>query len=154
MTEFDIIEVARQTTAVVKDRVPMAGLRDFFDRAYHEVFAALGQRGAQPAGPPFGYYPAKPGETVEVEAGVPVAEPIQPTGNVVPSTLPGGTRVAHGVHVGPYEQLAGTYEELMAWVGQQGLTLAEGMWECYLSDPQAEPDPATWRTEIFWPLAD
>jgi AraC family transcriptional regulator len=26
------------------------------------------------------------------------------------------------------------------------------MWETYLSDPTVEPDPATWRTEIVWPL--
>jgi hypothetical protein len=31
--------------------------------------------------------------------------------------------------------------------------MAEGMWESYLSDPSAEPDPATWRTQLTWPLA-
>lgn len=30
---------------------------------------------------------------------------------------------------------------------------AAGMWECYLSDPDVEPDPATWRTLIVCPLA-
>jgi hypothetical protein len=27
------------------------------------------------------------------------------------------------------------------------------VWEVYLSQPQAEPDPSTWRTRIVWPLA-
>lgn len=27
------------------------------------------------------------------------------------------------------------------------------MWESYLSDPVAEPDPATWRTRIMWSVA-
>lgn len=153
MTEFRIRDVTEQPTAVVKGHVPMAELRGFFDRAYRQVFTAVGQQGVQPAGPPFGYYPAKPGEMVEVEAGCPVATGIEAAGEVVPSRLPGG-RVVHGVHVGPYEKLAETYGELMAWVAQEGLTLAEGMWESYLSDPMHEPDPATWRTEIFWPLAD
>jgi len=27
------------------------------------------------------------------------------------------------------------------------------MWEYYLSDPAAEPDPATWKTLIIWPVA-
>lgn len=153
MTDFDIVDVTEQPTAVVKGRMAMAELRNFFDSAYGQVFAAVGQQGAQPAGPPFGYYPAKPGEFVEVEAGVPVTRPITAVGNVESGTLPAG-RAVHGVHVGPYEQLTETYGDLLAWVAQQGLTLAEGMWECYLSDPAAEPDPATWRTEIFWPLAD
>ena len=26
------------------------------------------------------------------------------------------------------------------------------MWEIYWSDPEAEPDPATWRTEILVPI--
>ena len=41
----------------------------------------------------------------------------------------------------------------MSWTTDEGLVLAEGMWESYLSDPDAEPDPATWRTLIVWPLA-
>lgn len=153
MPEFDITEVPEQPTAVVKAHIPMAQLKDLFDRAYGQVFAAIGKQGVQFAGPPFGYYPSKPAETVEVEVGVPVAGPFQADGDVVPGHLPGG-RVVHGMHVGPYENLAQTYEALMAWVTEQGHTLAAGMWESYLSDPQAEPDPATWRTEIFWPLAD
>jgi hypothetical protein len=28
------------------------------------------------------------------------------------------------------------------------------MWESYLTDPGAEPDPETWRTLISWPRAD
>jgi hypothetical protein len=27
------------------------------------------------------------------------------------------------------------------------------MWEYYLSDPAAEPDPAKWKTLIVWPVA-
>jgi effector-binding domain-containing protein len=45
-----------------------------------------------------------------------------------------------------------TYAELQEWMAEQGLRPATLMWECYLSDPRAEPDPAAWRTEIFWPL--
>ena len=67
-------------------------------------------------------------------------------------SLPGGQAVV-GTHVGPYDQLEGTYGELMTWVKLEGLELAEGMWEQYVSDPAAEPDPATWRTLIVWPLA-
>jgi effector-binding domain-containing protein len=92
-----------------------------------------------------------PAETVEVVVGFPVAGPIAAQGEVVPFELPGG-RVVTGTHVGPYDTLTNTYEELTAWTQAEGLTLAEGMWESYLSDPSAEPDPATWRTQVVWPL--
>jgi hypothetical protein len=32
-----------------------------------------------------------------------------------------------------------------------GGELAGNAWEVYLSDPSAQPDPATWRTEIVQP---
>lgn len=32
--------------------------------------------------------------------------------------------------------------------GQVCSRCTAGMWECYLSDPQTEPDPVTWRTRI------
>jgi effector-binding domain-containing protein len=130
----------------------MADLRTVFDRAFPQVLRVLGEQGAQPAGPPFGFYPRAPTDTVEVVVGFPVASPIVAEGDVVPFELPGG-RVVTGTHVGPYEELDTTYEQLVAWVAAENLELGTGMWERYLSDPSAEPDPATWRTEIVWPLA-
>jgi hypothetical protein len=32
------------------------------------------------------------------------------------------------------------------------LTNGLRVWETYLSDPDMEPDPATWRTLIVWPV--
>jgi effector-binding domain-containing protein len=130
----------------------MAALRTVFDRGFPEVTRAVEAQGAPITGPPFGFYPRMPDDTVAVVVGFPVAEPIAADGDVEPFELPGG-RVVTGTHVGPYEALARTYEQLVAWAGAEGLTLAEGMWESYLSDPGAEPDPSTWRTLIVWPLA-
>jgi effector-binding domain-containing protein len=113
---------------------------------------AVATQGVAITGPPFGFYPRMPSDTVEVVVGFPVAAPIAADGEVEPFTLPGG-RAVTATHVGPYEELENTYAELLAWTTAEGLTLAEGMWESYLSDPSAEPDPSTWRTLIVWPLA-
>jgi effector-binding domain-containing protein len=40
------------------------------------------------------------------------------------------------------------YQALASWVSEHGGELAGDAWEVYLSDPSAQPDPATWRTEI------
>jgi effector-binding domain-containing protein len=149
---FEIVELSARPTAVVRARVPMAELPGLFDRAFHGVSAALTAQGVGIVGPPFGYYPSMPGETVEVEAGFPVAKAIESDGEVVPGELPGG-RVARGMHIGPYDTLASTYAALEEWITRQGLQPGGGMWECYLTDPSSEPDPARWRTEIFCPVA-
>jgi effector-binding domain-containing protein len=130
----------------------MAELRDVFDRGFAAVMQAVQSQGVAIVGPPFGYYPRMPGETVSVLVGFPVSPAIKAQGDVEPFELPGGP-VVTGTHVGPYEALAQTYGQLMSWTADAGLTLAEGMWESYLSDPSAEPDPNTWRTLIVWPLA-
>ena len=36
---------------------------------------------------------------------------------------------------------------------QNGLAPGGAPWEYYVTDPAAHPDPADWRTEIFWPVA-
>jgi effector-binding domain-containing protein len=107
----------------------------------------------QIVGPPFGFYPRMPSDTVVVEAGFPVSGPARADGEAHPFTLPGG-QVVRVVHVGPYDTMERTYSQLLSWMAAEGLRPAAGMWENYLSDPEAEPDPATWRTMIFWPLAD
>ncbi len=30
---------------------------------------------------------------------------------------------------------------------------AAAPWESYVTDPAQHPDPADWRTEVYWPLA-
>jgi effector-binding domain-containing protein len=151
VTDFEVVEVAPIAAAAVQAEVPMSELRGFFDRGFGMVIEAITKQGLRPAGPPFGFYPSMPGETVAVAVGFPVSGTFVADGEVVPFELPGG-RVIRGVHVGPYEDLQRTYGELLAFAGAQGLELATGMWETYLSDPSAEPDPSTWRTEVTWPV--
>jgi effector-binding domain-containing protein len=152
VTEYELLELPPQTTAVIRARLPMAELPGLFERAFREVWALLAAQHVEATGPPFGFYPSMPGELVEVEAGFPVGRRIEPAGDVVPGELPGG-RVVKALHVGPYETLPATYGALQRWMAEQGLEPAAGPWEHYLSDPSREPDPATWRTQIFWPVA-
>ena len=130
----------------------MTGLTEFFGRAFAETLAALTAQGVSPTGPPFGKYYGAPTDVVDVEAGFPVASPITPTGEVVSGVLPGG-KVVEAIHVGPYDTMHTTYEELERFAADSGVKPGDVMWESYLSDPATEPDPATWRTQICWPVA-
>ena len=151
MPDFELIQRAEQPTAVVHERVPMKDLPQFFQRAFGEVFRAMQAQGIAPVGAPFALYFGMPTDTVEVEAGFPVQRPLADAGAVHPGKLPPG-KCAHATHVGPYDTMTRTYDALMHWVQAQHLVPHDEMWEVYLSDPQREPDPKTWRTEIFWPV--
>lgn len=150
LSDFALKEIEPRHAAVIRAEVPMAELRDVFDRGFHAVMSAVQASGAQIIGPPFGFYPRMPSETVEVLVGFPVDRAIALAGDVEPFTLPGGT-VLTGVHVGPYETMMETYDQLMAWVKREGIELGPAMWETYLTDPGEAP-PSEWRTELYWPV--
>ena len=151
MTEIRIVDLEQQPTAVVSEQVPMDALTEFFGRAFSTVMEVTGRQGVMVTGPPFALYPGVPTETIAVEAGFPTTAVVEADGDVRPGVLPAG-RAAEAVHVGPYDTLSQTYEEIMRWVVDQGLTSGWDMWEQYLTDPGSEPDPATWRTRVFCPV--
>jgi len=152
MPTFTVETIDSQPAAVVRAEVPMDELRSVFDRGFGAVMRVAQAQGVAITGPPFGFYPRMPTDTVEVVVGFPVSAPVAPDGDVTPFELPGG-RVVTGLHVGPYESLESTYRELTEWAAAEGHQLAGQMWESYLTDPRAQPDPATWQTRITWPLA-
>lgn len=150
-TSPEIVELAAQEAIAVRGEVAMAELADVFGRAFAEAARAAAAAGVEIVGPPFGYYPEAPTDVVVVEAGFPVSARVEPDGDAHPMVLPGG-RAVQALHVGPYDTMEQTYGALRSWMAAHGLHPANAMWESYLSDPEAEPDPATWRTRIVWPL--
>jgi effector-binding domain-containing protein len=90
--------------------------------------------------------------TFDMEIGVPVSEPVEPAGRVMPGELPAGT-VARTVYHGGFEGLGGGWSELDAWVAANGHAPAPDLWECYVAGPESGSDPAAWRTELNRPLA-
>ncbi len=152
MTTFTVETIDRQPAAVVRAEVPIDDIRTVFDRGFRQVMRVAEAQGVAITGPPFGFYPRMPTDTVEVVVGFPVSTAITPEGDVTPFELPGG-RVVTGVHTGPYESLEASYRDLTKWAAAAGHPLAAHMWESYLTDPTAQPDPATWQTRMTWPLA-
>ncbi len=148
----EIVELEPQEAIAVRGDVAITDLPAFFARAFHEAAEAANAAGVEIIGPPFAFYPTMPTATVAVEAGFPLSARAEASGNAHPFVLPGG-RVVQVVHVGPYDTMEKTYTALQTWMAEHRLEPAVGMWECYLSDPQVERDPATWRTRIVWPIA-
>lgn len=104
----------------------------------------------QVAGPPFAHYKSM-GEPMELEAGIPIDEPIPEGEGVCVGELPGGS-VLVTVHIGPYDKLDDAYDALMAFADEHELTPVGTVWESYWTDPGAELDPDNWKTEVFMPL--
>ncbi|MBF6465346.1 MerR family transcriptional regulator [Nocardia beijingensis] len=62
-------------------------------------------------------------------------------------------RFAVAVHEGPFEDFDRTYGALGSHVAEHDVALAEPIREMYLVGPDVSDDPATYRTEVCWPIA-
>jgi len=148
---MEIRDIRPRETAVIHVDVPVDMLPTAIGEAIGEIERHMAEAGVEVAGPPFVRYLNFGPLRILAEIGLPVWRPAPHVGRVFPARLPGG-RVASVVHEGPYERLAATYVRLQAWLDDAGLRGTGPMWEVYWSDPEAEPDPATWRTEILMPV--
>ena len=146
-------EYPEQVTAVVTGVVPMAELRNFFDRAFQELSRYVAEGGIDPAGPALALYRGVPGETVDVEVGFPVRGQVAPSGPVVAGRIP-ASRVVTCVHRGDYDGLGASWTRLAEWAQEHELVLTDRMWEVYVTEPRPGADPADMVTRLFWALRE
>jgi len=157
-----IEERAAQHYAGIQATVPMDGISAAVDQAFPELFGWLAGTGTAPAGPPFIRFLVIDMEALlQLELGVPVAEPIAESGRIQPGVLPAGRYVVLR-HIGPYDGLIDANAALQQWAQDHGLefdmrdTPEGSAWgsrfEQYNTDPSAEPDPAKWETDVAYML--
>lgn len=144
-------ELAEQATAVVRATLAVSEIKTFLGHAFGNVAGALAAQRTPPAGPPFARYRQLGGQRFDVEAGFPTAGGISPSGEVVMSSLPAGP-AAVMTYIGPYEKMQAAYGAIVAWIAERGGQPTGDAWEIYFSDPEQEPDPQKWRTDIVMPF--
>jgi effector-binding domain-containing protein len=163
MADPQVLARPEQPYVGIRRTVTMDTIRSIADRI-PVLIGWLGQRGIAPAGAPFLRYRVIDMEReLDIEAGVPVAEPVDGEGEVSPGTLPAG-RYATATHVGPYDGLVDATAALLTWADDQGLEFdvrdspAGDVWGCRLeifnTNPVEEPDPARQETVLAFRLAD
>jgi len=150
-------ELTAQPVLVVRRRVKRSEIAGALAEIYPHIFQYAQQSGIALAGPPMArYLDWGPGLTT-IEAGFPVAAPAKGSETaggvaILSDTLPAGP-AATTIHAGPYDKLSEAHAAIQIWVEAQGLTPRGAPWESYIVDPGDHPDPADWKTAIFWPLA-
>ena len=148
--EIETRTLDEQDTAVESATLRVDEIAPWLGKAFQETAEYLARKGAGPVGMPFARYHQLRDDRFEVEAGFPASTPVGGEGDVEPSDLPGGP-AAVVVYFGPYEGTEPAYEALLTWVSEHGGEPEGDPWEVYFTDPNENPDPATWRTEMVQP---
>lgn len=153
--KIEIKELGDQPVLGVRFKTAMSEVGCHLGNSYGELFACLGKTGEFPAGPPFGLYhdDEYKEEDADVEACVPTVKLLPGEGNVKGYEL-SGAKVASTLHMGPYEQIGDTYQELMLWISEQGYRPSVPCREVYLVGPEQSDDPAEYRTEVQCPIVE
>ena len=141
-----------QPILYIERRVAQTELQPMLAECFGKLFGHGHQAGLPIAGWPIARYLSTGPGLWTVQAAMPVTTPVTGEGEMQAGTLPGGP-VALAVHAGPYGQLSETYAAMEKWIETNGFQIAGAPWESYVTDPGQLPDPADWRTEVFWPLA-
>jgi effector-binding domain-containing protein len=149
--DFKIEELEALPALAVRETAAAAEIPAKMGECFDAICRFAEERRLPFIGPPFAYYHSWSDVETVMDVGFPVAPGTAGEGRVRAMTLPGG-RVVTGTHIGPYDTIVETYDAMGDWMKSRNLIPANHMWETYLTDPKAEPDPAKWVTRLFWPI--
>jgi effector-binding domain-containing protein len=162
MTAPKLDDRAEQPYMAIRTQATMDELGTVIPHLLGDVFAWLRQQDIAPAGAPFiRYLVIDMAAQLDIEVGVPVASAVAGDGRIGAGVLPAG-RYASLVYSDVRRGIEAN-AALLDWGAEQGLlwdtwTTERGdgfgaRLESFLTDPDEEPDPAKWETEVAIRLA-
>jgi effector-binding domain-containing protein len=151
ITPPQIVQTTGQFTAFIPVIASWDDIKKVMGPGIGELMSAIAAQGIAPTGPWFTRHRRRPTDTFDFEISVTVSAPVTAAGRVQPGVWP-AMKVARTIYQGPYEGLAGAWSEFMDWLEANAHKRADALYERYLTGPEANPDPASWRTELNQPL--
>lgn len=140
-----------QLTAVIRFTIPRHEIRNVMGPGINELLAAVTAQNVPITGAVFSHHLRMDPEVFDFEVGIPTGGIIGAAGRVKPSELL-PAKVIRTVYRGGYEGLGAAWGEFDLWIAENGYATGADLWECYVSGPDKNPDPTTFRTELNRPL--
>lgn len=127
------------------------------------LFGAVAERNIRTTGPAFFKYNIIAMPDLEIDFGMPVAEPVTAEGDLIVGVLPAG-RYAETTYFGHYDHLMNVNAILIGWAKEINLAWdatesADGdhfaaRMEIYHNSPEEEPDTSRWQTTLMIKVKD
>ncbi len=111
----------------------------------------IGEKGLEQSGMPFSIYYSY-GPEIDYSFCMPITSEAEIDHESVEYGLIEEGSFIRGVHVGPYDNLESSYNELDRYFTENGMERAGDPIEIYVTDPGEESDPNNWITHIYYPI--
>lgn len=147
---IEVRELPFRHTAAIRTTVRADRLPGELERIFESVMLAVGRQGLAASGAPFARF-HRVDRHIDVEAGIPLAQPIEPLGKVQPSSLPDGPCV-HATCQGGHPCACSVAEAAMDYAAHHALQVSGSYWESYEVRSTVNASHEQLCTELFLPV--
>jgi len=118
---------------------------------YGELVTYMSIRGVETTGNPLAVFTDFGYADLSFVCGYPVADQLSGSGRIELFRQEGGPAIVLNCQ-GGYENLDKGYDQIMEFAAFYNYDLVDNPWEEYITDPETNPDTATWTTNIYHPV--
>lgn len=152
-----------QYYVAIRTKVKMSDIPAILPPLIPEVFQWVEKNNITQSGPCFfRYLSYDSDDQLLVDVGVSTQTQAKGDGRVIPGSFPAANYVTV-TYTGDYKELCHVHMALESWMKENGVKEGSqkvdgkeygARTEFYITDPQEEPDPAKWQTDVSILLAD
>lgn len=150
LSEYVVETTKPQAIIYITDSCSMDKISEKMGEMYGKLQAYLGKNKAESMGMPMAIWHNFDRNNMVFEAAFPVAKEMPSADGIQSRTMP-ATKVLAVSHIGPYEAMEKSTEEIMAYMQKQGYEIAGYEFDVYVNDP-ANVKPEELETRIHFPI--
>jgi effector-binding domain-containing protein len=152
--KIEVKELEASKVLAIKATVKSNEVGAKMGELYPRLMKCLNESGIEMTGPPYSkYYTWDPEGETEMEVGIPVSGPAECEEDIEYIELP-PSKVVTAMHIGPYEKIGPVYDAIQKYINENGMIIAGAVWEVYITDPNSEPDPEKYKTQVYFPVSN
>jgi effector-binding domain-containing protein len=129
-----LFKKTREQALVIRTKASVRQLPQLIGESYAKLAGYLAELGEVVTDVPFVGYHNMDMENLDVEIGFPVAGPLPDKDNMTSVAFPEGYAV-FCMYRGAYGEMAGVYDEMARWIGENNLLSAGASYEHYYNGP-------------------
>ena len=149
--QIEISELSPFNFLSIREKVSPEEISAKMGEMYGKIMSIIQKNNLETTGMPYSVYYEMDETQIDVECGIPVTEVIE-----INEPFKSGTQNALNYamlqYFGNYNQLENGHAQLQEWIKTHKFRLNGSPIEVYVTDPQDEPSPEKWQTNIYYPI--